>query len=78
MACLVMHRACKVCGEFHDFFLAEGELDTNQRYHYHCPVTGQEDYLWDVNAVQAAAAPPANGVEIRPTGQPSGRSGEGA
>jgi hypothetical protein len=28
--------------------------------------------------VQAATTPPANAVEIRPTGQPSGRSGEGA
>ena len=73
MPCLLMHRACKVCGGFHNFFLAEGELSTDERYEYHRPVTGQAEYLWDIISVEAADSPLAGGVEIRPTGHPSGR-----
>jgi hypothetical protein len=75
MPCLLMHRACKVCGKFHDFFLAQGELITDQRYEYHCPETEQTGYLWDIPNVQAVSEPPSGGVEIRPTGERSARRG---
>jgi hypothetical protein len=77
MACLLMHRPCKVCGKFHDFFLAEGELVADERYAYTCPETKQHEYLWDIVTVEAIPEPPSGGVEIRPTGQPSGRRGVG-
>lgn len=73
MPCLLMRRACKVCGETHDFFLCQGELITDQRYEYECPVTGQTEYLWDITRVEAISEPPPRGVELRPTGTESGR-----
>lgn len=73
MSCLLMHRACKVCGDFHDFFLCVGELITDQRYEYRCPETGQTEYLWDITRVEAVSEPPKNGVELHPTGVPSER-----
>jgi len=73
MACLLMRRACKVCGEFHDFFLANDELVTDERYEYQCPKTGQTEYLWDILTVRALDEPPADGVELRRTGRESGR-----
>jgi len=69
------NRACKVCGEFHDFFLAHGKLIGDQRYEYQCPETGQTAYLWDITDVEAIVAPPSGGVEIRSTGEPSARRG---
>jgi hypothetical protein len=45
MSCLLMHRPCKVCGSFHDFFLAEGELVADERYTYICPKTNRQEYL---------------------------------
>jgi hypothetical protein len=75
MACLQMNRACKVCGKFHDFFLCQGELVTDQRYEYRCPETGQTEYLWDIPRVEAVSEPPPGGVELRPTGVESGRRG---
>jgi hypothetical protein len=73
MPCLLMRRTCKICGKFHDFFFASGELFTAQRYEYHCPETGQLEYLGNITNVRAAATPPDNGVEIRLTGRPSER-----
>jgi hypothetical protein len=70
-----MRRPCKVCGGFHDFFLCKGELVTDRRYEYTCPVTGQTGYLWDLTRVEAVQSPPAEGVEIRPAGVRSGRRG---
>lgn len=75
MACLVMRRPCKVCGTFHDFYLCAGELVTDQRYEYRCPVTGQMGFLWNIPRVEAVAEAPPDGVELRPTGVPSERSG---
>ncbi len=73
MPCLLMHRACKVCGQYHDFFLAEGELVTDQRYEYRCPVTGQTEYLWDIPRVRAVEKQPSSGVELKLTGVESAR-----
>jgi len=74
MACLLMRRSCKVCGQFHDFYLCGEEWVSDERYEYRCPVTGQIDYLWDMPRVEAVAEAPPGGVELRPTGQTSGRS----
>jgi hypothetical protein len=57
-----------VCGEFHDFYLCQGELVTDQRYNYRCPVTGQTGFLWNIPRVEAVAEPPAEGVPLWPTG----------
>lgn len=77
MPCLLMHRPCKVCGEFHDFYLADGELFTDQRYECECPKTGQTEYLWDILSVRAVDEPPPDGVEIHSTGSESGRRNSG-
>ncbi len=75
MACLLMRRACKVCGKFHDFYLSQGELITEERYEYRCPETGQTEYWWDIPRVEAVSEPPSGGVELHPTGVASGRRG---
>jgi hypothetical protein len=34
MACLLTRRACKICGQFHDFYLCGQEWTTDERYEY--------------------------------------------
>lgn len=73
MACLLMRRACKVCGQFHDFYLCGEEWITDRRYEYRCPVSGQTAFLWDMPRVEAVSEPPSEGVELHPTGVESER-----
>lgn len=73
MSCLLIRRACKVCGRHHDFFLCGQEFHTDERYEYHCPETGQKAYLWEIVTVEAVPEPPPGAVEIHPTQQPSER-----
>lgn len=73
MACLLMRRGCKVCGQPHNFFLCGEELNTDERYEYQCPVTGLKEFLWEIKRVESVPEPPPDGVEFVPTHEPSGR-----
>jgi hypothetical protein len=68
-----MHRGCKVCGKPDAFFLCDKELNTQERYEYQCPETGQKEYLWEIARVESVPEPPPGAVEIHPTRQRSDR-----
>ena len=73
MSCLLLTRGCKVCGQAHDFYLCGEELNSNERYEYQCPQTGQMEYLWDFVKVKSVSEPPPGAVKIHPTSELSER-----
>jgi hypothetical protein len=64
MAAVLKDTFCACCGQHHEFYVSDGELDVSRQYAYCCPARGHWAKLRPDTAGEATPSPPLGGVAL--------------